>query len=121
MSKHKFTLASLKEFEGGRLAKLFNAAVQKIADDCAARPHCGDARILSLTFAFKPLSDPADDAPLLAVVVEGEVKHKLPADAQRLRPYQMLARDDGTLAFNPDAPADPWTPTLPFDEEEGKE
>lgn len=117
MSIKPFTMASLAEFDNGRIAEGFNQAIRRCVTDCDDRPQVKNARIVLLRVEIVPIQG--------AGGVLDEIKTTFTvadtAPKRQSKPYSMNYRKDrhgGNLIFNESSPDDVKTRT--FDELGGK-
>jgi len=102
MSLMVLSLENLKELDFGKVAVMFNSALERAVRDCVDRP--GDKKVRKVTFQLdlKPIVD--QDAELECVEVKCQAKTSVPNFQNR--GLQLVPRKDrgqNVLAFNPDS------------------
>ena len=96
MPKIEFTLTSIEQLDGGRIAEAFKQALQRIASDLHDRPGCADARKVTLDCTFKPQID-VETGDLDSVKTQFQVKDSLPQRKSKV--YDFGANRAGHLYF----------------------
>lgn len=108
MARDQFTLRSLSEIDGGRLATAFAHALARCEADCRDRPGVDASRTITVKTVLTPQSD--EGGHLHGVDVQFEVNDKLPKRASKT--YNMQPAADGGLFYNEFAPENGGQRTL---------
>jgi len=100
MSIKELTLASLLEFDGGRISEAFMQELRRVVNDCDDRP--GDKKDRKVTLEFSVTPQAADSGELESVSGKFFVTSSVPK--RRSRAYDFEFRKGGRLGFLQDDP-----------------
>lgn len=117
MARDRFCLKTLPRLDGGRIAAMFDALLERCVADCEDRPDDKKPREVVLRLRFVPELD-RDSKTCRDVTMAADVRSRVPA--MKSYEYTMEPLQDGGLAFNADLPDDPRGTTL-FDDQEREE
>lgn len=101
MAVQKFSLASLAELDGGRIAIAVNKALERAAMDCRDRPALKSTRTVDIEISICPVPTDDPDADLIDSHVTVQIKEKIPPRVSK--PYSM-AVTRRSLVFNEVSP-----------------
>ena len=99
MALHYFSLDSLKELDGGRVAEAFTQAVRRAVADCEDRPSEENARKVILQLELLPIMD---DGRCEGVAAAFQVKDTIPTRKSRV--YNFGVKADQKLFFSDEDP-----------------
>ena len=111
------SLEALKELKGGLVHKMFDSALQRIADDVARAPDIKEGRTVTLTVKAVPVVDSEDNLERVKIefIVGQGVPKRITSSSMDVRMNAMRQRE---FCFNVDAPDNPDQIPLPFSNEE---
>lgn len=113
MALQELKLASLADFEDGRVAAVFDRHLRAAIADCEDRPSDKKPRLVTLTLAVLPVT--LQDGSLVDVAIEARAAGKIPP--HRSRTVACSVKHGGRVLFNGLSPDDPHQRTI--DEIEG--
>lgn len=113
ITEEKLTLASLGEMDGGKIGRVVERLLRRMADDCNDRPADERERELTIKIGMVPICSGEG----VAEAVKTQVKASAKVPHHQSRPYEMRITNSGSgLAFNAGAPDSVAQHTMNFDD-----